>query len=308
MLGLCMIVKDEEKVSAEKKKQSDYADWEIRNAQALKKSLSEAQQYDLKRAEIQRDIQKGIITETEGNKALAGWKQIIFGKDESHNTLLQQARNFYLSQVGAVENLTKAQIALNQVRQGDDFKKLTAAQQKEIVNLYEMASANEKLKKAEVDRKAQMEYIARLTGQADKMGSDYYNGLKIIDKAYEDGNITLERRIQLMNDLYKVSSSYRAYQSIESTVTKNISDVETQRASIQAQYGMDFKTETEKARISALTAFAIRNVVLKHSKKKLQMPMLLLRKTKLMLLLNSMMQNIKKLLNFTKKKIKERKT
>ncbi len=243
--------KKEKEVSDEKRKQSEYADWETRNAQALTKSLSEKERFALKQSELQRDLNAGIITQVEYTKALAGWKTIIFGKDESYQRLLKQAGDFYLNQAGAVQNLTKAEIALNQVRQSEEWKKLNAAQQKEISNLYEAAAANERLKKAEEDRKTQLAYIARLTGQADKMGAEYYSGLKRLDEALTDGNISMSEYIDLLDKLYRTTSSFKAFQGIESAVTKSITDVNAQRESIQAQYGMDFATDREKTRLTA---------------------------------------------------------
>lgn len=248
-------VASEKKVSEEKKKQADYADWETRNAQALTKSLTEKERFALKQSELQRDLNSGIITQVEYTKALAGWKTIIFGKDESYQRLLKQASDYYLNQAGAVEHLTKAEVALNQVRQSEEWKKLNEVQQKQIASLYEAAAANERLKKAEDDRKSQLAYIASLTGQVDKMGSEYYSGLKKLDEALTDGNISLSEYIDLLNKLYKTTSSFKAFQGIESAVTKSITDVNAQRESIQAQYGMDFKTDPEKARLTAEAAF-----------------------------------------------------
>lgn len=244
-------VASDKKISEEKKKQADYADWESRNAQALTKSLSEKERFALKQSELQRDLNAGIITQVEYTKALAGWKTIIFGKDESYQRLLKQAGDFYLNQAGAVEHLTKAEVALNQVRQSEEWKKLNETQQKQIASLYEAAAANERLKKAEEDRKSQLAYIASLTGQVDKMGAEYYSGLKKLDEALTDGNVSMSEYIDLLNKLYKTTSSFKAFQGIESAVTKSITDVNAQRESIQSQYGMDFKTDTEKTRLTA---------------------------------------------------------
>lgn len=167
---------------------------------------------------------------------------------------MKEAGDFYLNQAGAVEHLTRAEVALNQVRQREEWKKLNETQQKQIASLYEAAAANERLKKAEEDRKSQLAYIASLNGQVDKMGSEYYSGLKTLDEALTDGNISLSEYIDLLNKLYKTTSSFKAFQGIESSVTKSITDINTQRASIQDQYGMDFRTDTEKTRLAAEAA------------------------------------------------------
>lgn len=132
--------------------------------------------------------------------------------DDGFASALESAKKFYEAQVGAVENLTKSEIALNKVREDANYKKFTPNQKKQIDDVYEQAKANELLVKAEKDRTNQMDAIAALTGKSDGFGKQYYETLKLLDEAYTDGNISLEKHIELVNILYHTTPQVKARQ------------------------------------------------------------------------------------------------
>jgi hypothetical protein len=131
---------------------------------------------------------------------------------ESFAAALETAKKFYEAQVGAVENLTKSEIALNKVREDTDYKAFSDTQKKQIDDIYQQAAANEMLVKAEKDRTEQMNAIAALMGKSDGFGKQYYDTLKLLDQAYTDGNISLEKHIELVNRLYHTTPQVKARQ------------------------------------------------------------------------------------------------
>jgi lambda family phage tail tape measure protein len=168
---------------------------------------------------------------------------------------LKRAKEFYNTQVGAVDNLTKSEMALAKAKESAGFKAGSPEGRKQIEQFYEQAKANELLVKAEKDRAAQMSTIDRLTGRASLLGEDYYNVLKILDEAWTDGNISLERHTELLNKLYQTTPQARAFASIQSEQAKAAADLQAQIDSVDQQYGMRNKTDTEKAQIRNLSEF-----------------------------------------------------
>lgn len=62
-----------------KEQNSQYAKWRKDNDQALDKSISKEEKYKAKQLELQKAVLAGTVSQTEADKALAGWKKIIMG-------------------------------------------------------------------------------------------------------------------------------------------------------------------------------------------------------------------------------------
>lgn len=168
---------------------------------------------------------------------------------------LETAKKFYQGQVGAVDELTKSEIALNKVRESKEYKGFTADQKKQIDALYEQASANEKLVKSEKDKVIQMAAIEGLTSKASNFGKEYYTTLKQLDNAYVDGNISLEKYIELLNLLYKTTPEAKRRLSVETENAKIMAGLNVERTAVADQYGGDFKTSDQKAAIKNLSDY-----------------------------------------------------
>jgi phage-related minor tail protein len=175
--------------------------------------------------------------------------------EQSYQQMLQQATSFLLAQIGAVENLTKAEIALAQIRSTDAFKGQSKTRQDAISAIYAEANANEILKRTEDERKRDITLIADLYGKSDNMGDQYYSTLRKLDEALLVGNVSLEEYGKLLNIIYKTSNSFKALESVKITVDKNITDINAERKTLSSSSGMDFKTEAEKASITSLSKF-----------------------------------------------------
>jgi len=168
---------------------------------------------------------------------------------------LKRAKEFYNAQVGAVNNLTKAELALQKVKESAGFKAGSPEGRKQIEQFYEQAKANELLVKAERDRAAQMSVINRLEGRVSFLGEDYYNTMKILDEAFIDGNVSLEQYAELLNKLYQGTPQARAFASIQAEQVRATAELQAQLADADMQSDMRFKTENEKAQIRSLSQF-----------------------------------------------------
>jgi phage-related minor tail protein len=168
---------------------------------------------------------------------------------------LKRAKEFYNAQVGAVDNLTKSEMALAKAKESAGFKAGSPEGRKQIEQFYEQARANEVLVKSEKDRAAQMAAIDRLTGRATFLGEDYYNMLRMLDMAYLDFNISLEEHARLSNLLYKTTPQAKALASFQAEQARTVAGLEAQVSGIELEYGMDFKTANEKASIKNLSDY-----------------------------------------------------
>lgn len=178
-------------------------------------------------------------------------------QEKEFSDLLESANRFYQDQISAVNELTKSEIALSKVKEGENYKSKSAVQKKEIDDIYNKAKANEILKRTEDERRRDIALVADLYGKNDNMGDQYYSTLRKLDDALLSGNVNLEEYGRLLNIVYKTSSSFKSLESVGSSVGKNIADIDAARQEIASQYGMDFKTEDEKANMTALSKFKI---------------------------------------------------
>jgi phage-related minor tail protein len=188
---------------------------------------------------------------TAANKAQSDANKI----EDSYQRMIEQATALLLSQAGAVENLTKSEIALSKVQSTEDFQKQSSTRQENINKIYEQANATELLKRTEDERKRDVDLIAGLYGKSSNMGDQYYATIEKLDTALLSGNVSLKEYAELLNVVYKTSSSFKALESAGSSVGKNISDINAAREGIASQYGMDFKSDDEKASITSLSKF-----------------------------------------------------
>jgi len=143
-----------------KEQNSQYAKWLKENDQALDKSISKEDKYKAKQLEVQKAVLSGTVSQAEADKALSGWKKIIYGdskpkKDPSENyfaTLMREATNNTIKADTATQGLTKSELKLLEVQSDSRFEKLTADQKSQVAAKYNNAAATEKLAEAEKQR------------------------------------------------------------------------------------------------------------------------------------------------------------
>jgi len=222
---------------------------------SLLKGYTLEQQIAEQRAKDSADASKFEDDKKKRDEAANKVKSEATKIEQSYQQMLQQATSFLLAQIGAVENLTKAEIALANIRSTDAFKGQSKRRQDEISAIYAEANANEILKRTEDERKRDIELITDLYGKSDKMGDQYYSTIRKLDEALLVGNVSLEEYGRLLNIVYKTSNSFKALEGVKITVDRNITDINAERQTLSSSFGMDFKTEAEKASITSLSKF-----------------------------------------------------
>lgn len=187
----------------------------------------------------------------EANRIKAAAKKL----QQDQNSLIEQATNSYITQAGLLDGLTKSEIELLKIKASPEYTSQNETFRNNIDALYQIIIANEKLVEAEKDRAKQMSVIAALTGKSDGFGKEYYTTLKALDEAYVDGNISLEKYVELLNKLYQTTPQAKAFADAQSSHLKTMADIASSRTSISMQYEGDFKTADEKAAVKSLSDY-----------------------------------------------------
>lgn len=106
-------------------------------------------------------------------------------KSPQENTfarLMKQARDATIQADGAVEKLTKSEIALAQVYAMPEFKALDAARKSQIVSIYENAIGIEKQTRATEELKEAEEFRLKVLGKSEGVGTEYYAQITALEK------------------------------------------------------------------------------------------------------------------------------
>ena len=175
--------------------------------------------------------------------------------EEDFANALETANKFYQTQIGAVDNLTKSEIALNKVKEDDTYKKFTAEQKKQIDNIYGQAKANEILVQSEKDTKDALELKNKLLGKSENLGAEYYKTIDLINKYAKEGRFGADEVLQLKAALEATTPEARRLAAVQAENAKVMADIAAERAGVSEQYGGDFKTADEKASIKSLSDY-----------------------------------------------------
>lgn len=197
-------------------------------------------------------------TKAENVKKVTAFENSLKPKTDQQKfdeSVVKQATETYLTQIGALDHLTKAEVILLKLRTDPRWQNTPKTIKDQVEAIYAVISANEKLIEAEKDRTKQMEVIATLTGKADGFGKEYYTTLKVLDEAYTDGNVSLERYVELLNKLYQTTPQAKAFASAQSENLKTMADLASSRASVSMEYTTDFKTADQKAAIKNVSNY-----------------------------------------------------
>ena len=168
---------------------------------------------------------------------------------------LETANKFYQTQIGAVDNLTKSEIALNKVKEDDVYKKFTPEQKEQIDNIYEQAKANELLVQSEKDTRDALELKNKLLGKSENLGAEYYKTIDLINKYAKEGRFGADEVLQLKAALEATTPEARRLAAVQAENAKIMAEIASERAGVSEQYGGDFKTADEKTAIKSLSDY-----------------------------------------------------
>jgi len=168
---------------------------------------------------------------------------------------LETANKFYQTQIGAVEDLTKSEIALNKVKESDVYKSFNDEQKKQIDAIYQQANANEKLVKSEKEAEDALELKNRLLGKSENLGKEYYKTIDLINKYAKEGRFGADEVLQLKAALEATTPEAKRLAAAQAENAKVMAGIAAERTGVADQYGGDFKTADEKAAIKNLSDY-----------------------------------------------------
>jgi lambda family phage tail tape measure protein len=170
---------------------------------------------------------------------------------ELYQRLLDQAERSQNEAARGTQFLTKAQADLATLMQSEDWKKLNAAQRQQLTLVYQRTEAIEREKQAMEGQIKAREFLAEITGEAAKMGSQFYANMEKLNLAQLELGLDPQQYADLANEIYKLTNSYKALAAARIATTKDVADIEAARQSIRDQYSMDFQLPNQKAAILA---------------------------------------------------------
>jgi phage-related minor tail protein len=248
---------DKEKEKGDvKRKNTEYSEWEIKNSNALQKSLTKEQQFAIKQAELERDVAKGIISQAKAAEALVGWKKIILGDDKKakEDPLLKYlgkteekvrdlgitVKSEYQEMLEATSGLSKAEKLRLDILDDPQWKQLDASAKFRVLQALSETDAKEKLIAIEKKRIADSDIILKGLVDSAKAYENVTENIKQQDAALQNQVKDLEFQYSILgkssDEQEKLTEEYKKQQAIlavnvklaetEANIKKNITDPE----------------------------------------------------------------------------------
>ena len=211
---------EQQSFNQSKEQNSQYAKWRKENDQALDKSISKTDKYKAKELEMQKAVLAGTVSQIEADKALAGWKKIIFGeektkKDPSENyyaTLMREATASSIKAEDATKSLTASQVELLETVNDPRFLKLSKVKQETYLSTMaanvateQQTALTEKLAEAE-------EHRLKLLGKSEGIGKQYYSDMQKLEEFAKVAGWSREEVEELTRAVFKSTPAWKAYE------------------------------------------------------------------------------------------------
>lgn len=190
-------------------------------------------------------LEKGLKDENKGIK----------DQQKFDDSIVKQATEAYLTQVGALDHLTKAEITLLKLRTDKNWKDTPQTIKDQVEALYNATAASEKLLQSEKDEQTALELKNRLLGISEGLGKDYYNQVAKINELAAKGKFGADEVLQLKAALEATTPEAKRLAAAQAENAKVMAGVAADRAAVSEQYGGDFKTADEKAAIKNLSDY-----------------------------------------------------
>jgi lambda family phage tail tape measure protein len=175
--------------------------------------------------------------------------------EQSYVGELEKAREAYIGQIGALDHLTKNEIALNKVRTSPEWNQYTEGQRKNIESLYLAASASEKLTQSEKETAEALELKNKILGKSEGLGKDYYTQLDAITRLSKAGKFGADEVLELKAALEAATPEAKRLAAAQTESAKAMAGIAADREAVAAEYGGDFKTADEKSSIKSLSDY-----------------------------------------------------
>lgn len=99
------------------------------------------------------------------------------------------------------------------------------------------------------------EWLNSVMGRSEGLTKDYTQGTERLLQMLGSGDIDATQFREALDALNKLTPAYKAYESVLANYGKTVADLEAQRKATADEYGMDFKTDEEKAALQSLSKF-----------------------------------------------------
>lgn len=230
------------------KREKEIAETTKRNQTLIAAGLITQQQHEKQIAAIREKYKDPVKPKSDEQKEADRLKK-------SFESSLEAANKFYQAQVVGVNELTKSEIALNKVKEDNDYKKFSPEQREQIDNIYKQAKANELLSQSEKDSENALELKNKLLGKSEGLGKEYYNTIKQINELAAKGKFGADEVKELTAALQAATPEARRLAATQASNAKILSDIAAERAIVAEESAGDFKTEDEKASIRNLSQY-----------------------------------------------------
>lgn len=216
---------------------------------------------ELAEAKIRNDelIAAGTITKAQAEKQYQNirdkYKTPKTEQEKFDENTVKQATEAYLTQIGALDHLTKAEVSLLKLRTDPKWKETPQVIKDQIEALYGAASASEKLVDSEKEAQKALELKNSLLGKADNLGKEYYKTIDLINKYAKEGRFGADEVLQLKAALEATTPEAKRLAAAQAENARVMAGIAAERTGVADQYGGDFKTADEKAAIKNLSDY-----------------------------------------------------
>jgi lambda family phage tail tape measure protein len=204
-------------------------------------------------------IAAGLITQQQHEEQIAKirekYKDPKTQQQSFDESIVKQATEAYLTQIGALDHLTKSEVALLKLRTDPKWQGTAQSIKDQVEATYGAAAAAEKLVESEKETEKALELKNRLLGRSDNLGKDYYKTIELINKYAKEGKFGADEVLQLKAALEATTPEAKRLAAAQAENAKVMSGVAAERAAVADQYGGDFKTADEKAAIKSLSDY-----------------------------------------------------
>lgn len=141
-----------------------------------------------------------------------------------------------------------------------DKGKKTQEEYNEAVNAYIKQQPfyiqqEKEIAEAAKKRADNQEWLNSVMGRSEGLTKDYIQGGERLLNMLGSGDIDPSQFKEALDALNKLTPAYKAYESVLANYGKTVADIDAQRKSTAGEYGMDFKTDEEKAALQSLSKF-----------------------------------------------------
>lgn len=207
----------------------------------------------------QKLIAAGLITQQQHEEQIAKirekYKDQKTPQQSFDESIVKQATEAYLTQIGALDHLTKSETALLKLRTDPKWQGTAQSIKDQVEATYNAAAASEKLVEAEKESKKALELKNSLLGKSSNLGTDYYQKIELINKYAKEGHFGADEVLQLKAALEATTPEAKRLAAAQAENAKVMAGIAADRAAVSDQYGGDFKTADEKAAIKNLSDY-----------------------------------------------------